>query len=104
MSFAQEQSDTLPPTTTKQEDVTLASQRRINLIWEITQALIAVGVVASVVGLSVFSTVVGRPEFKVPEPLTNALFLIVGFYFSRTNHAAVGGIGVKKPSLPYEGR
>jgi hypothetical protein len=28
---------------------------------------------------------------------------VVGFYFSRTNHAAIGGTGAK-PEAPYEGR
>ena len=28
---------------------------------------------------------------------------VVGFYFSRTNHAAIGGIGVK-PNEEYKGR
>ena len=42
-------------------------------------------------------------EVKIPEGLTNAMFLIVGFYFSRTNHAAIGGIG-NKPVTEYIGR
>ncbi len=40
---------------------------------------------------------------QFPAVLSNALFLIVGFYFSRTNHAAIGGIG-PQPNTPYEGR
>lgn len=85
----------LAPTTTLQQDTTVAAQRRINLIWEITQALIAV----SITGAIIYSALTKTPI----ETLSNAFFLIVGFYFSRTNHAAIGGIG-PKPYTPYEGR
>ncbi len=86
----------LTPTTTEQEDITLAGQRRINIIWEVTQALVAVLVVGANMGMAI----VGR---DVPVSITNALFLIVGFYFSRTNHAAIGGVGPKR-EFPYGGR
>jgi len=73
------------PTTTLQQDITLVAQRRINLIWEATQAIISITiVVANVIA-----------AFKLNEKneiLSNALFLIVGFYFSRTNHTKTGGI------------
>jgi hypothetical protein len=42
-------------------------------------------------------------EKIVSQELVNAFFLIVGFYFSRTNHTAIGGIG-SKPEQRYEGR
>lgn len=85
----------LAPRTTTQEDLTTQGQRRINLIWEITQACIAILITAAVVWCAI-----NKIESVV---LTNAFFLIVGFYFSRTNHAAIGGVGWK-PSVPYEGR
>ncbi len=85
----------LPPTTTASEDLTTAGQRKINLIWEITQAIIAVVVTIALIFASL-------QQIDAPE-LKNAFFLIVGFYFSRTNHAAIGGIG-SKPSSVYEGR
>lgn len=75
----------LPPTTTHQEDLIRQGQRRINIIWEVTQAIIAVLVTAAVVFCSIQKIV--SPE------LTNAFFLIIGFYFSRTNHTKVGGVG-----------
>ena len=85
----------LTPTTTTQEDMVTAGQRRINLIWEITQAFIAIGITAASVYLAMS---------EIESPLiTNAFFLIVGFYFSRTNHAAIGGTG-SKASAPYKGR
>ncbi len=95
----------LPPTTTHQEDVTTAGQRKVNLIWEYTQAIIAVSVVFANLACAVFSVISVRATMKIEIPgmLTNALFLVVGFYFSRTNHAAIGGVG-SKPSSKYEGR
>ena len=85
----------IPAKTTFQEDLVTASQRKINLIWEATQALIAVSITFGVIYCSIVKT--------ASEVLTNAFFLIVGFYFSRTNHAAIGGVG-SKPMEPYTGR
>ena len=83
------------PTTTIQEDLVVAGQRRINLIWEITQGVIAIGITAAIMYSSVAKT--------NSQELTNAFFLIIGFYFSRTNHSAIGGTG-EKPNPPYQGR
>jgi len=92
----------LPPTTTAQQDITTAGQRKVNLIWEYTQASVAVMVVGANIIVWVSASLLGK-EVKIPGGLTNAMFLIVGFYFSRTNHAAIGGIG-KKPESDYTGR
>lgn len=73
----------------------LRGQRTINLIWEVTQGFIAIGITAAVVYCA--TTRIDSQE------LTNAFFLIVGFYFSRTNHAAIGGVG-PKPNPKYQGR
>lgn len=84
-----------PPTTTVQEDITTAGQRRINLIWEITQAIVAVSITLSIIVCAVL---------KITSPeLSNGFFLIIGFYFSRTNHQAIGGIGYR-PTQQYIGR
>ena len=94
----------LPSTTTFQEDLITAGQRRINLIWEWTQSLIAIMVVMANMIVGVSAGMVQqekRPEY--PVILSSALFLVVGFYFSRTNHAAIGGIG-PKPNPVYTGR
>lgn len=92
----------LPPQTTAQQDITTAGQRKVNLIWEYTQALVAVIVVLA--NVIAWLAVIFRVESpKIPEGLSNSLFLIVGFYFSRTNHAAIGGIG-DKPRNEYVGR
>lgn len=86
---------TLLPTTTEAEDTTTEGQRRVNLIWELTQAGISVLITAAVVYCAIY----GIPS----DNLANAFFLIIGFYFSRTNHQAIGGIGTK-PTNPYIGR
>jgi hypothetical protein len=85
----------LSPDTTAQQDITTAGQRKINLIWEYTQASIAILVTMALIYTAI--TKVDSPEIR------DAFFLIVGFYFSRTNHAAIGGVG-PKPLQKYEGR
>lgn len=84
-----------PAETTFEQDLVTAGQRRINLVWEATQAAIAVSITGGVIYCAV------RAIDSVV--LTNAFFLIVGFYFSRTNHAAIGGVGLK-PQSTYSGR
>ena len=64
-----------------------AGQRKINIIWEVTQALVAVSITLAVIYCAMNKI--------VSQELTNAFFLIVGFYFSRTNHTKIGGIGFK---------
>ena len=96
------QQQPVTPTTTLQEDLTTAGQRRINVIWEVTQALVAVLVVAANMTVAVYDGIYAN-NVQFPAVLSNALFLIVGFYFSRTNHTAIGGIGIQ-PQQPYQGR
>lgn len=93
----------IAPTTTAQEDITLAGQRRINIIWEVTQAIIAIVVVFANMLPPLISMMNGKPLANTPEAVTNTLFLVIGFYFSRTNHAAIGGTG-NKPEGKYTGR
>lgn len=104
-----------PPDTTHQEDLTTAGQRAINLIWENTQARIALFVV--VLGMIVNSAVVLLliliiRDITVVQVALISLCLqfvnltcgiVIGFYFSRTNHAAIGGMGAK-PIQEYKGR
>jgi len=94
----------IAPTTTIQEDLTSAGQRAINKIWELTQAVIAISVVLANMTVGVYQGLSTTAHVEFPVILSSALFLVVGFYFSRTNHAAIGGVGPKKPQQPYEGR
>ena len=66
-----------------------AGQRTINAIWEVTQAIIAVSVTIATLYVSVTLSLAG----KQTEALGNAFFLVVGFYFGRTNHTRIGGVG-----------
>lgn len=77
----------LAPNTTEQEDMTTAGQRRVNLIWEFTQAIIAVSITWAIIYM-------GIKGLKNQE-LFYAFFLIVSMYFVRTNHSIVGGVGKK---------
>jgi len=91
----------LSPTTTTQQDITLAGQRRVNLIWEYTQAFVAISVVLATMGAGIYSMV--NDIAQIPTIISVAFGTIVGFYFSRTNHQAIGGVG-QQPQQPYIGR
>lgn len=90
--------DKLPSTTTPEEDRMTAGQRRINLVWEFTQAVIAVGVTLTACIIAGVRAV--NPQM-VPNDngpflmLSSAFFLIIGTYFTRTNHTKTGGVGTK---------
>jgi hypothetical protein len=82
-----------PSTTTTEENLRTAGQRKINLIWERTQAGIAVVIVLSniayIFALLMFPNV-SNTATNAATLLGNGFFLIVGFYFGRTNHARIG--------------
>ncbi len=85
-----------PSTTTSEQDRTTLGQRRVNLIWEVTQATIAVLVTLASVWVSGVLCLRGKEgDTAAFLLLSNSFFLIVGFYFSRTNHTKVGGVGFK---------
>lgn len=79
------QHDNLPSKTTAEDDLLSAGKRRINLIWEMTQAIIAVLVTAAVI----YAALSGKDS----QVLGNAFTLIVAIYFVRMNHTKVGGVG-----------
>lgn len=82
-----------------------AGQRRVNLLWEWTQAIIAGSVVS--VTLLVCFMLISRLGVPVAERdpalgaaingsfllLSNITNLVIGFYFGRTNHQRTGGVG-----------
>lgn len=91
------------PTTTTQQDLTFAGQRRVNLVWEFTQAFLALVVTLANVSTAMYMVAHRIPFTEYPPILSHCLFLIIGAYFNRTNHAAIGGVG-PKPEQQYEGR
>lgn len=77
-------SSAIPATTTAEEQRKAAGQRRVNLIWEFTQAIIAI----CVTGAVIYSALKGRESLI----LSNAFTLIIAIYFVRTNHVKTGGV------------
>lgn len=94
MTEAHAPQPSVAPTTTAQQDITTAGQRTINLIWEGTQAIISILVVATNMIVGAWHAIMNTPG-EYPIVLSGSLFLVVGFYFSRTNHENVGGVGFK---------
>lgn len=90
-----------PATTTFQEDLTTAGQRKVNLIWEYTQAVIAIAVVLFTMISGVVAMIY---SLDIPSIISVAFGMVTGFYFSRTNHAAIGGVGKKPAPETYVGR
>lgn len=72
-----------------------SGQRRINLIWETTQAIIALGVTGGTLYVAARLALRQQAEVGAFLLLSNAFFLVIGFYFSRTNHTKTGGIGAR---------
>lgn len=79
--------------TTAESDRHALGQRRINLIWELTQALIAVSVIWAALGASIWIAV-KDPTNRLMSFLflSNIVSIVIGFYFGRTNHQRVGGV------------
>ena len=63
-----------------------SGQRRINLIWEATQGLIAI----VLVGTACYSLL---NEIALPAEYWLLLGIVVNSYFQRTNHTKIGGVG-----------
>ena len=70
-----------------------AGQRRINVIWEVTQAVIAIAVTGSTLYVAGQLALKDAGQTAAFLLLSNAFFLVVGFYFGRTNHTRQGGVG-----------
>lgn len=90
------------PTSTEEEDRVSLGQRTVNLIWENTQAKIAIAVVYVVLfvaaALSLAAALPGASEKQIALAITAFMLLsslstlVIGFYYGRTNHQKIGGI------------
>jgi len=61
-------------------DIAASSRKNIiNVLWECTQAFLAVSLVSACIFCAI-------QDGTVPETLRNATFVVIGFYFGRTNH------------------
>lgn len=76
----------IPPKTTTEQDRHSYGQRRINLIWEVTQAIIAIIVTMATLFVAASLALRGDGQTAAFLLLSNAFFLVIGFYFSRSNH------------------
>lgn len=79
-----------PPTTALAAAHAIATtatknRQQTNLIWERTQAAIAIVTTLAYI----VAQISGRG--LTAEGLANAFFLVIGFYFGRTNHARPSG-------------
>lgn len=72
-------------TTTREEDRKTAGQRAINRQWEFWQGFLAV----IVIGGFVYTAVRGKES----PALAGLAGSIVTFYYVRTNHTKIGGVG-----------
>lgn len=61
-------------------------RRRINLIWEITQATLALEIVTTILYIAV-------RDGDLPTSLGVLGATVLTTYFTRTNHTAMGGVG-----------
>ena len=80
------------PTTTAEENRHSLGQRRVNIIWEVTQGIIAMAVTGATLFVASSLAVKDTGQTAAFLLLSNAFFLVVGFYFGRTNHQKVGGV------------
>lgn len=102
-----EHQPSVAPDTTKQQDLVVAGQRAVNLLWETTQSKIALWVIG--VGMFINSALIVALVLIGKDITVNRLAVIsialqfinltagivIGFYFSRTNHTNIGGVGPK---------
>lgn len=90
-SSEQDVSQAIPATTTAEQQRMTVGQRRINLIWEVTQAIVALSVTITTLGVCAYQVIHGSAEMGAFLLLSNVFFLVVGTYFQRTNHTKSSG-------------
>lgn len=91
------------PTTTEEEDRVSLGQRDTSMVWETTQAKIAIAVVYAALAtaciLSLIAVVPWATERQMAVAITAFMLLsslsslVIGFYYGRTNHQKIGGVG-----------
>ena len=82
----------IAPTTTAQDDLRTAGQRKINITWEYTQATIAIVVTVAVLGVAGWKVLKDPKDTEAFLLLSNVFFMVITTYFTRTNHTRVGGV------------
>jgi len=69
----------------RESSIAAAESRKLTLIWEWTQAGIAIIVVVTTMIATIISTFKDS-KAETPGVLSSALFLVMGFYFGRNQH------------------
>lgn len=75
------------------EALAVQRKQKINLIWERTQAVLAIASIMGALLISGYIAITNEPDNRVASFLflTNIANLVAGFYFGRTNHARPTG-------------
>lgn len=91
------------PTSTEEEERVSLGQRDTSMLWETTQAKIAIAVVYMVLGVAALISIIGMLPWAGEKQIALAITafmllsslstLVIGFYYGRTNHQRVGGVG-----------
>ena len=92
MTPEEEAIDHAPATSTREQDRHALGQRRVNIIWEMTQAFIAIGVVSALLYTSAKIALRNDMDKTAFIVMSDIGSLVIGFYFGRTNHQKVGGV------------
>jgi hypothetical protein len=91
----------IAPTTTAEDDLRTGGQRWTNRLWETVQAVIAITVVGTALGVNarLAMLVIGTAtEHQIAtangacQNIDVLASLIIGFYFGRVNHQRTGGV------------
>lgn len=91
--MAAEPARNIAGTTTASQDLVDAGKRRVNILWEMTQSFIAVTVTVFTLYVAAALALKENAQTAAFLLLSNAFFLVIGFYFGRTNHQRQGGVG-----------
>lgn len=79
-------------TTTSAEDLVTVGQRSINMLWEWTQAALAVIVAMVTLYVAARMALSGDKDEAAFLLLSNAFFSVISVYLTRTNHTKTGGV------------
>lgn len=82
----------IAPLTTAEEDTMTAGQRRINLLWEWTQASLAIIVTLATLFVAAKLALSEKADVAAFLLLSNAFFSVISVYLTRTNHTKIGGV------------
>lgn len=84
----------IAPRTTAEQDTMTAGQRRINLLWEWTQAILAIIVTSVTLYIAARLAMSEAHDQAAFLLLSNAFFSVISVYLTRTNHTKTGGVQV----------